>query len=98
MEREKGLARGAEGSVSTLSNQLEEALKEISKKEAASTELRSRLEEVQVWESGERLVTEYIFPTDWWLFTVFAFLLPLCRIFGRAGYAQNASEVRHCYC
>lgn len=53
IEREKDLARGAEGSVSALSKRLEEVLKEGSEKEAAATELRSRLEEVQVWEGGE---------------------------------------------
>eukprot|EP00903_Cladosiphon_okamuranus_P005357 g5352.t1 len=49
MDREKGLARGAEGSVAALSKQLEEALNEVSEKEAAATELRSRLEEVQAF-------------------------------------------------
>lgn len=50
IEREKELVRGAEGSVSALSKRLEEALKEVSEKEAAAGELRNRLEEVQVWE------------------------------------------------
>lgn len=53
MEREKGLARGAEGSVLALSKRLEEALKEVSEKETAAAELRKRVEEVQVWEGGE---------------------------------------------
>lgn len=48
IEREKGLARGAEGSVSALSSQLEEAAKEASEKAALVAELKSRLEEVQV--------------------------------------------------
>lgn len=48
MERERGLARGAEGSVSTLSKQLDEAVKEASEKAAATADLRSRLDEVQV--------------------------------------------------
>lgn len=58
MEREKGLARGAQGSVSALSKQLEETLKELSDKEAAAAQLRGRLEEVQVSERGECFGTE----------------------------------------
>lgn len=57
MEREQGRARGAEGSMSALSKQLEEALKEVSEKQAAATELRSRLEEIQVWEGGDGRAT-----------------------------------------
>lgn len=48
MEREKGLARGAEGSVSALSKRLEEAVKEASEKATATAALRTRLDEVQV--------------------------------------------------
>ncbi|CAN0067760.1 unnamed protein product [Ectocarpus fasciculatus] len=49
IEREKGLARGAEGSVSALSSRLEEAAKEASQKTALAAELKSRLEEVQAF-------------------------------------------------
>lgn len=48
MEREKELARGAEGSAATLSKQLEEARKEGSEKAAEVADLRTRLEEVKV--------------------------------------------------
>ncbi|CBJ27263.1 vesicle docking protein P115 [Ectocarpus siliculosus] len=49
MEREQGLAREAEGSVSALSLRLEEAAKEASEKAALAAELKSRLEEVQAF-------------------------------------------------
>lgn len=61
MEREKGLARGAEGSVSALSKRLEAQVKEVSDKEAAVTELKSRLEEVQVREGGEERSDDRIY-------------------------------------
>lgn len=48
IDREKGLARGAEGSVSALSDRLDEAVKEASEKATAAADLRTRLEEVQV--------------------------------------------------
>ena len=54
MEREKGLALGLEGSVSALTQQLQVAKNEVSEKEAAAAELKSRLEEVQVWQGNGR--------------------------------------------
>ncbi|CAM9275437.1 unnamed protein product [Scytosiphon promiscuus] len=61
MEREKGLARGAEGTVSALSKQLEEAAKEVSEKANTVAELTTRLDEVQAFLSQseeERLAAE----------------------------------------
>lgn len=48
IDREKELARGAEGTVSALSERLDEAVKEASEKATAAADLRTRLGEVQV--------------------------------------------------
>lgn len=48
MEREKDLARGAEGSALALSQRLDNVVIEASEKATAAADLRARLDEVQV--------------------------------------------------